>query len=83
MLAETLLELSMLKVLQNNFCFQAFNMINKKAQSLEISKSYFFSITINFDLNDLKLLALFGNPSFLFFNINSTNDIDLEELYNS
>ena len=59
------------------------HIIDKKILSLKIFESYFFFIVIDFDLDNLKLLILFGNLSFLPFNINSANDIDLEELYNS
>ena len=80
LLSKTLLKLFTFEVLQNNFCFQAFNMINNKVCFLETSKSCSPFITIDFDLNDPKLLALFSNLSFLLFNKNFSNNIDPKEL---
>ena len=56
-------------------------MINEEVWSLEkTSKSYFFSIIINFDLDNPKLLTLLDNPSFPLFDISFINNVDLENL---
>lgn len=58
-------------------------MINNKVQSSEeIFNSYFHFITIDFNINNLKLLTLFTNLGFFHFNLSSVNVIDLKELYN-
>ena len=42
-------------------------MVNNKVQTLEKTlKSGFLFISLKLDLNDLKLLTLFGNSSFFF-----------------
>ena len=80
-LFKTLLEFFAFEVLQNNFCFDIFNIITKKVWFLKKTlKSPFYFITLDFNFDNPKLLILFGNLSFLFFNTSFVNYINLEEL---
>lgn len=58
-------------------------MINNKVDFLETSKSCVFSITVNFNLDNPKLLMLFDNSSFYIFNMIFAYNIDLKELFSS
>ena len=58
-------------------------MVNNKDWLIKKTfKFHFLSNTINFNLDNLRLFMIFDNSSYIFFNINYSNDIDLENLYN-
>ena len=76
-----MLELFTLKVAQNSFHFKVSYIINDQIWSLnKILKFYSLFISIKFDIDILKLLMLFCNLSFSFFDLNFVNGIDLKEL---
>lgn len=53
--------------------------MNNNIKYLEkIFRSYFSSITINFNFNNAKLFTLLGNPSFFLFDVNFVNNINLK-----